>query len=1682
MKNSNHFRKLKIACLSFGALVLSGNLIAQSTSPPDYKALAKSGMRIDSIHQVMENYYTTARAVDTSEGGYFNNYQRWHTFWSGRDGKDGNAFSTYSTYHHHEGGCIQEPPCNESNGLPVSWKSLGPDQGDIVSGVEQQALGIVSAIAMDPSNTNVGYVGTLSGGLWKSTNVQSTTPTWTNITDQMNLPSLGVLDVIIDPNNSNHLFAATGSTRKGYGTGVIETSDGGSTWFHTDLDFDPVNAAEHLKLFMDPGNSNILFTHTSTEVFRTADGGDSWPSLNLQAASGNPNIALRTMEYNLSNPNVVYVAGTEIWRVTGNNGSWTQLDVLPSFTVPTHPNGYSHMSHLVELSSMYNGCYALIKWIYDNGSGGTADLYEIKQFSELSGTWTSINMTTQFCEMFIVNPLNQNIMYMGDPPSRTVQKSHNAGQSFYNISHYWPNSPYNGVSTHADIRAMKLISASNSGFYDKLIVGNDGGALYTQGSTWNGTKHVVNWKNINGKGLAITEFFGIGSAKYDGDLIHGGAQDNGLLTYDAGEWDIDVVSDGYDAAADKNDPSIAYGQGNYPGNRKTSNRGQSWSFFNYPPFDNPNTPPNLSHPPYWNFETRPIVINESNQLYIGHHDVFRRDGSSWTPVSDFKQHNVVDGAQLIAVEISEKDPDWIYAAFRNPCWSNTASHKLFVTKNGGTTWKDITPAASSWLGITDIETDPDNEEHVWVTFNRIGDDGSGNGQNRVWYSFEGGDSWVDWSIGLPVFPCNTIVYQPGSNNLLYVGTDVGVYYRDASVSGSVWKCYNNDMPKVIVTDLEINECSQKLIAATFGRGLWESDLAITSAWSQQTLSTSTYTGMNHISDDLIIPNGVTVTVANGATLNIFPGRKIMIQPGGHLIVNGGTLTNNCGNLWGGIEVHGVKSQSQHPSGATYYQGRLTTSNGAVIEHAKEAVMVWKPGDWTSQGGIVTARETTFRNNWRSVAFMNYDNFVPGSPNLIQDNVSKFERCTFVHDAPLNASFNPTHMFTMWKVRGIKIYGCEFKYTYDPTFYTTAIYSLNSGFRIQDYCNALTLPCPAQNLIDCKFSNLSRGIVATGAAEYYPISIRSADFDGCRYGVITDGVYGARIIGNNFESDGKYILSGVYMQNSSAYVVENNHFEPTQTSDDFEYGIIVYNSGTDHNQVYDNEMNNVNVPILAFGNNHSWGNNSIYSGLKFLCNDMSNAHHADILIGSGNGASIAQGKIQSGSIVSAGNTFSTVTGGLINYENASSSGITGIYYHSNASGEEPTAVFNMLKVQSSGYTCPTKFGPDYTKLTTAELNAEKAGFIVQNTNFTNGLTSYNNSVDGGNQTGLISYMDNASNTDADVEARLLMDSPLSEKVMMHAILERELNNTSLYNVLMNNEHSGRNGVIISALEEKSVPMHETMISHIVTNGANIGNKDEDELQLGDILGERGDRYAKVLDHYLIMESTNDKTDLVDWIEELETEHHGKIRQIYAMSSFDTPANVSAELTAWGNVSYTDDEHIAERSKLTSFVNLYHTYMNNSGSVEWPTNPAFFSSLAMISEEANAYTSSQAENILRFNSLDVYFPVLPPSAKGSGDAAIVKYLTTSSGQPMVVESEEASFKLYPNPSDGNFRVQWDGNPVEEEITVTVYNLVSTKLFESTLETDQLHFELPTGMYLVELSSGGQSLGIQKVNISH
>ncbi len=662
---------------------------------------------------------------------------------------------------------------NGGNTLATSgyWTSLGPTDHTLTTGWNG-GIGRVNCVAHQSASTF--YVGTPAGGLWKTTNTGST---WTPLTDGM--PIIGVSGIAIHNTNNNIIYILTGDGDGGdtKSIGVLKTTNGGQTWLSTGLSWDVTDNIRGYKLMMHPTNSNILFAVTNDGMWKTTNGGSSW----TKELSG----SFRDAEFKPGSPSTMYlVSRNQFYRSTDTGDNWTNITSgLPSLSTSTRiAMGVSpaNSSYVYLLYGRSNGFYGLYR-SFDSGLnfGLKSSTPNILGYSS---TGSDTKSQYSYDLAIAVDPNNVGIVYIG---GINVWKSTNFGSS-WTISSYWREDNASFEYTHADIHALDFYGST-------LYCGSDGGIYRT-------TNGGSNWSDIS-SGLAISQYYRISQSTSTSNLIIGGTQDNGCNEWTSTTNKHMRGADGMECIIAHNNNNIYYTTLQYGKMSKSTNGGASWTGVTPPSeLDSDGNGQGAWVTPYIMHPTN------SNILYAGYSDIHKttNGGSTWTSVySGSVDHK--------AMAMGTSNTSKIYAA------TSTVMRK---STNAGSTWSTITgtlPVGSA--SITYIAVNPSNSNDVFVTFSGY------SAGNKVFRSTNSGTSWTNISGNLPNIPVNCIVYENtgGSpDDAIYIGTDVGIFYRDNTLGN--WVPYMNGLPNVIVRELEINYFSNEIRAATHGRGLWESPL------------------------------------------------------------------------------------------------------------------------------------------------------------------------------------------------------------------------------------------------------------------------------------------------------------------------------------------------------------------------------------------------------------------------------------------------------------------------------------------------------------------------------------------------------------------------------------------------------------------------------------------------------------------------------------------------------------------------------------------------------------------------------------------------------------------------------------------------------------------------------------------
>ncbi len=752
------------------------------------------------FHQVRDAFYAhwQDRPYERSKG--FNVFKRWEWWMETRVSPSGQR--PEPTVFRNALKEVRRMELLQGAKSNADWQPLGPTSWTNQGSGYNPGNGRVNCSAVDPVNPAIMYAGTPAGGLWKTTdNAQTWAPLFTD------LPTLGVSGIAIDPSDPQTIYCATGDGdgTDTYSIGVIKSSDGGASWNTTGLDWQTTAARTTRALRIRPDDPSTLFCATNNGLWRTTDAGNNWE----QVAAG----SFHDVEFKPDDPGIVYTCGDRFFRSLNGGDSFDPIeaglpaaDLVNRMRIAVSPDDPFKVYVLAgkENDASFLGLYRST----DGGSSfversGSPNLfgYENDGSDDAGQSWYDMALAA--------DPDNADVIYVG---GINVWKSTNGGAA-WNIRSQWYYTGFDPY-THADIHSLDI-------FGNKLLCGSDGGLFLS-------TNDADDWTDLSA-GLQITQFYRLGCSPTDADLHIAGAQDNGMNLRNGNDWAHVLGADGMEGAIDPADPMIMYGSQQNGGLQRSDDGGQSFNSISW----------SIEEDGAW---VTPFALDPSDPeiLVAGYQNIWKSfdRGDNWEPISSF-------GADLTirALAIAPSNNDVIYCA-------NPAS--FFRTTNNGSQWTDLSAGLPDNM-VTAIAVDQGDAQHVWVS---VGGFSEG---VKVFESTDAGDSWTNISGNLPHVPVNSIIRQNGADDGLYVGTDLGVFYTDNSLSN--WQPFSTGMPKVQVMELEIFYPTGKLRAATFGRGLWETDLYV----PDNTPPTASFTY-----SDPSICEGDAITFTD-ASLNAAPG-------------------------------------------------------------------------------------------------------------------------------------------------------------------------------------------------------------------------------------------------------------------------------------------------------------------------------------------------------------------------------------------------------------------------------------------------------------------------------------------------------------------------------------------------------------------------------------------------------------------------------------------------------------------------------------------------------------------------------------------------------------------------------------------------------------------------------------------
>jgi len=662
-------------------------------------------------------------------------------------------------------------PAKSLNG---NWSLIGPIALPGNSTSQPNGLGRVNCMAFHPVNANLFYAGSPSGGIWKTSDGGIT---WSVLISD--LPSIGVSAILLHPTNESLILIGTGDRDAGDapGIGVYKSSDGGSTWNASNTGMGSKTVGMLIRHPVDP---NIILAATGSGIYKSTDGGSNWTLKSSNSAH------YKDIRFKPGNPTVVYASENgKFYRSTNTGDSWAQVTsgVINGnrLVIGVSPNQPDWV-YLLQTNGPFAG---LLKSTNSGQSFSTQSTTPNIMDYSCDGTGGSSQAWYDLC--IAVDPNNANILYTG---GINIWKSVNGGVN-WSINSHWVGAAWGETcapSVHADIHSLDWSPANG-----QLYSGNDGGVY----STSNGG---VVWNDISST-MAIAQVYKIGQSATTQGLTINGYQDNGTSTNISASFTTVIGGDGMECIIDYSNSAIRYGELYYGSIRRTTGSGYNGIAGN--------GINGIDESGGW---VTPYILHETNPatMFVGYKNVWRSTNVNTSNASSVSWTKISSGwtANCTVLEQSPANIDILYIV---------ASGSLKRTNNANATsptWTTCTlPGGAT---PSDLEAHPTDQNILYATANY-----------SVYKSIDKGASWTNISGTLPSTYLNTLVYDKNSSEGLYVGSETGIYYKDASLSD--WIVFSSGLPTIDVRELEIfydasNSSNNRLKAATYGRGLWESDL------------------------------------------------------------------------------------------------------------------------------------------------------------------------------------------------------------------------------------------------------------------------------------------------------------------------------------------------------------------------------------------------------------------------------------------------------------------------------------------------------------------------------------------------------------------------------------------------------------------------------------------------------------------------------------------------------------------------------------------------------------------------------------------------------------------------------------------------------------------------------------------
>ncbi len=695
----------------------------------------------------------------------------------------------------------------------LTWRNVGPYIGGRVVAID--------GVAEQPNRF---YMGTVDGGVWKSTNYGIS---WKNISDGWPSASDSIGALAVAPSNPKIIYAGTGeSDIRGdmiSGDGVFKTTDAGKTWTYAGLR----DTHTTMGLIVDPHNPDVVYAASMGHVFvpgphrgvfKTTDGGKTWKKiLFVNDKTGVVNLVM-----DKQHPDVLYAAawqayrtpwklssggpGSGIYKTTDGGAHWTNItrnDGLPKDVIGK--------IGLAVSASNPDIVYATIQ-AHDGGLFRSDDAG--KTWKRVNADW-SIRQRAFYYMAVFVDPKDPDTIYM--PEVDALFASYDGGKSFKKLH-----------TPHGDNHIV-WVNPNNTNI---LLEGNDGGATVStdRGKTWSSVHNQPTGQFYQ---ISLDDQFPFhlyGAQQDEGSFEGPSATSQNVIPLSA--WKRVAYGESTYVAPQPGNPKITFGAGYYSIFLKhDAETEQFQSVSPWPRYREGAAADELKYRLAW---THPILFSptDPNRLLLASQYVMTSDdhGQSWRTISpDLTRHDPstmgptggpVDqdqsGAELYP-NISALGPSPLDG---NVIWAGSADGLVHVTSDGGQHWKAVTPKGlPKWTNISAIEASHVDKATAYLTASRYMWDDF---KPYVFKTIDYGQHWTAITNGLPADQYIMAVRQdPQDANLLFLGARNTVY---VSFDGAAhWQPLKLNLPHVVVRDIAINNRQGAVAIATHGRAFWVLD-------------------------------------------------------------------------------------------------------------------------------------------------------------------------------------------------------------------------------------------------------------------------------------------------------------------------------------------------------------------------------------------------------------------------------------------------------------------------------------------------------------------------------------------------------------------------------------------------------------------------------------------------------------------------------------------------------------------------------------------------------------------------------------------------------------------------------------------------------------------------------------------